>query len=285
MSEIQEKEIAQPLSADDIQKLEAELVEALGSPEFTGHAGNTGLMQRLHWPEDRYWMIRDRLLDAGRLVLGRGRGGSVTLLSAAELAVTNGGAQGEEAATVPGQTAQPLVPESQYGREEDLYTPILGSLRGGYWKQNKRLDEFECEITARQGRRQTFGTWSRPDLTAVSMVTYSYVPGRHFDLFTFEVKPAWEIDITGVYEALAHRRRATQSYVIYHCPNANAHGAVLEEIYDEASKHGVGIIVAENPSDPTTWDEKVEPLRIFLIQKSSTNLSEPHYRKKQNPKC
>jgi hypothetical protein len=93
------------------------------------------------------------------------------------------------------------------------------------------------------------------------MVTYSYLPGRHFDLFTFEIKPSGQIDITGVYEALAHRRRATQSYVIYHCPDAGPHTEVFDDICEEAKKHGIGIIVAENPADPKTWDERVEPTR------------------------
>ncbi|HZT88985.1 MAG TPA: hypothetical protein VFA12_13515 [Stellaceae bacterium] len=249
------REPAQPLSAEEIQNFETRLVAVL--QEHDGHLGNTSLIQRLGWPEDRYWMIRDRLVDAGSLALGRGRGGSVTLIAAAEM-LDAGEQEGQDA--IRSAEPQAEIP-IEYQREEYLYTPILNSLQSGYWKQNKRLDEFECEITARQGRRQTFGTWSRPDLTAVSMVTYSYVPGRHFDLFTFEVKSSREIDITAVYEALAHRRRATQSYVVYHCPDANTHDAILGDICEEASKHGIGIIVAENPADPKTWDERVEPTR------------------------
>jgi hypothetical protein len=51
-----------------------------------------------------------------------------------------------------------------YGTEESLYEPIVASLRS-YWPNEKRLEEFLCEVTARLGRRQTFGTWSRPDMT------------------------------------------------------------------------------------------------------------------------
>jgi hypothetical protein len=153
--------IAQPLSADEIERLQRELVDALSLPEFGGHAGNISLIQRLGWPQDRYWMIRDRLVDAGKLVIGRGRGGSVRLpqsdtpVSAA--IDENVMPSGVEAAQVSGP---------EYEKEEDLYTPILNSLRGGYWKKNKRLDEFECEVTARQGRRQRFACarLSRPCL-------------------------------------------------------------------------------------------------------------------------
>jgi len=42
--------------------------------------GNVTLQRELGWSEDSYWPIRDRLVDAGLLELGRGRGGSVSLV-------------------------------------------------------------------------------------------------------------------------------------------------------------------------------------------------------------
>jgi type I restriction enzyme M protein len=44
-----------------------------------GSAGNGRLREALGWPEDRYWAAQTALLDAGALVSGRGRGGSVSL--------------------------------------------------------------------------------------------------------------------------------------------------------------------------------------------------------------
>lgn len=39
--------------------------------------GNGALRSELGWNEDRYWKVRTALIDEGRVVRGRGRGGSV----------------------------------------------------------------------------------------------------------------------------------------------------------------------------------------------------------------
>ena len=44
-----------------------------------GSAGNGRLREALGWPEDRYWAAQTTLLDAGALISGRDRGGSVSL--------------------------------------------------------------------------------------------------------------------------------------------------------------------------------------------------------------
>jgi len=59
----------------------------------------------------------------------------------------------------------------------------------------------------------------RPDLVVASMTTLLYVPGKLFDVTTFEVKPLDRIEVTAVYEALAHRRASTRSYVWMHIPD------------------------------------------------------------------
>ena len=52
---------------------------------FGGSAGNGRLREALGWPEDRYWAAQTTMLDAGALISGRGRGrgGSVSLPTAA----------------------------------------------------------------------------------------------------------------------------------------------------------------------------------------------------------
>jgi hypothetical protein len=254
--------VGTPLEAQAINRLEEEFLRTLEGAPFNGHAGNKSLREHLGWDDERYWMIRDRLDDAAKIVRGRGKGGSVHLLGQPQPAEASLGGTGALAVTtaVSGEDAPAgTVGGSVYGTEESLYEPIVASLRS-YWPNEKRLDEFLCEVTARLGRRQTFGTWSRPDITAVSLVTYPYVPGRHFDVTTFEVKPEWEIDVRGVYEALAHLRRATQAYIIYHCPRP-LDEPMKAQLTEEAERHGIGLILAVDPSDPSTWDEIAEPVR------------------------
>jgi len=132
------------------------------------------------------------------------------------------------------------------------------------WVKDNRFRESLVEITAKQGKKDTGGKWSRPDITVVGMTTYVYVPGKHFDVATFEVKSADWIDVTAVYEALAHRRAATRAYVIVHAPEQKsvAVETALDLVCEEAKRHGVGVIVVENLEDYGTWDERVEALRI-----------------------
>lgn len=52
-------------------------VEAL--KQFSGSAGNGKLRETLGWTEAVYDEVKQALIDAGRIVLGRGRGGSVAL--------------------------------------------------------------------------------------------------------------------------------------------------------------------------------------------------------------
>jgi hypothetical protein len=89
------------------------------------------------------------------------------------------------------------------------------------------------------------------------------VPGSHFELITFEVKAQDQVNVTAVYEALAHRRAATRSYVLLHVPQSlkAALETIIEETCSEARKHGIGVIIAEQPGDYDTWEEEVEPER------------------------
>src|SRR5271157_3626730 len=97
------------------------------------------------------------------------------------------------------------------------------------------------------------------------MTTYVYVPGRHFDVATFEIKAADWIDVTAVYEALAHRRAATRAYVILNVPESQQQlsqvESLLDQVCDEAKRHGIGVIVVADASNYESWDERVEAVR------------------------
>jgi hypothetical protein len=85
----------------------------------------------------------------------------------------------------------------------------------------------------------------------------------HFDVITFEIKTTDGIDVTCVYEALAHLRSATRSYVLLHVPSDRA-GQLEEhliEVYAEAKKHGIGVLTAGKPDDYESWEEVVDPVR------------------------
>lgn len=222
-----------------------------------GKSGNVSLIRDLNWEEDDYWSVRDSLVDAGALALGKGKGGSVRLVETVEPAAP-------AAAAPPAHVADGGAPPAGAGKEDVLYEPMAKVLRD-QWTKDSRFQSSKVEITAKQGKRPTGGTWSRPDITVIGYSVFLYLPGRHFEVATFEVKTTDQVTITAVYEALAHRRSATRSFVIYHIPGDQLNDqmeSALDEICVEAKRHGIGVIVAAKPEDYETWDERVEATRF-----------------------
>ena len=55
--------------------------------EFEGSAGNGRLRNSLGWQDDTYWNVHAALVDDGTIMVGRGRGGSVSIAAPPEKAV------------------------------------------------------------------------------------------------------------------------------------------------------------------------------------------------------
>jgi hypothetical protein len=223
-------------------------------PETGETVGNVSLMRELAWAPEEYWPVRNALLDKGVVATERGRGGSVRRFKR------------DEAVTVaappaaPGEIATVEV-QVEYS-EQQLYEPISKVIRES-WTKDYRVEDFVLEIVANQGPRKTGGIWSRPDIVVVGISVFQFVPGKHLDITTFEVKPYTALDVTAVYEAVAHLRAATRAFVVLHVPPEMAakSESLIEDIIEEASRHGVGLIIAEDVSNYETWDFKVEALR------------------------
>jgi hypothetical protein len=214
--------------------------------------GNTSLMRTLGWSERRYWYTRDSLLEEGTISRARGRGGAVRRVLSDEGANPSAIAEAE------------LVGEAALtsAREAELYAPIRDTLET-LWAKERQIEPLAVEITAAQGRKRTGGRWTRPDLVSAAVRTYRYLPGKYMEVVTFEVKPFDAVDVTAVYEALAHLRSATHAYVIFHIPTDQEES--LKETVDEACHvaraHGVGLLVISDPADFATWEEKEEARR------------------------
>jgi hypothetical protein len=219
-------------------------------PEDRG-IGNTALMRVLGWEADRYWAVRDVLLDDGVIERGRGQGGSVRRVAASPETFD---VAAKEMAV--GETA------IAFAREAELYEPMRRVIETA-WAKDHKTDPIAVVVTAAQGRRQTGGRWTRPDIVSVAVKTFRYLPGKYLEIVTFEVKPADAWDVTAVYEALAHLRSATHAYVVLHVPDSRP--ADLEKTVDElcrvARSHGIGVIVAGDPSDYATWEEHEDAIR------------------------
>lgn len=223
-----------------------------------GVIGNVSLRRSLEkdgWDEDTYWRIRNSLIERGELESGRGKGGSVRRVVEVLAPPKMPASEESDLATSAGS-------DNTQAAERVLYEPAAEVIRT-HWARDYRLDAHLVEVTAQQGARPTGGKWTRPDITVGSYKTFAYLPGRFFDLITFEIKPANALDVTVIYEALAHRRASTRAYALVHVPSSqeDASKRVLEEMASEAKRHGIGLISMGDPADYGTWEELVEAVR------------------------
>ncbi|MFY1636280.1 hypothetical protein ACN27F_23910 [Solwaraspora sp. WMMB335] len=222
---------------------------------------NPTLQRRLRWDSDRYFRARDALVDLGLLVRGRGRGGVVRRVLSERPIEERTVAVVVEAGADPHATAATV--EAAIKNELALYEPIRRVI-SDEWARDHRREPLAVEVTALQGRRATGGTWSRPDLVSVEVRTFAYVPGKYLEVTTFEVKAANAINVQAVYEALAHRRAATHSYVLLHVPaqQAEALEDAVADVAEAARTHGIGVVTAADADDYDTWEEREEARRV-----------------------
>jgi len=151
-----------------------------------------------------------------------------------------------------------------YAREAELYEPMRQVIETS-WAREHKTEPLAVVVTAAQGKKQTGGRWTRPDIVSIAVKTFRYLPGKYLELVTFEVKPEDNWDVTAVYEALAHLRSATHAYVVLHVPSSQVSDAgrerTIEELCRVARGHGIGVIVAGDPSDYETWEEHEDAVR------------------------
>lgn len=246
------------MTGPELTPEEADLYKTVPADGST--IGNQRAQQMLRWKDEKYWTTRDSLVDKSLLTRGRGRGGTlrrVVLTPATEVIAV---AVPIEIDSGPGQVA---YVEAVIRREEELYPPLAEVIRGD-WSKDHRATPIAVEIVARQGRRSTGGTWSRPDIVTVEVKTLLYIPTKILEVTTFEVKSVDAIDVQAVYEALAHRRASTHAYVVLHVPTkeAVAQEENIQSVRTVARSYGVGVITVGDPTDYSTWDELEEATRV-----------------------
>ncbi len=195
-----------------------------------GTSGNKALREQLGWSEEKYWKVRELLIEDNVVMIGGGKGGSVK-----------------------------FTPKGLFVAEKDLYDPLKETISQN-WKSNWPVDDLLIEVTASQGKKQ-LGKWSQPDLCAVTKKTYKYLSQKHISIWTFEVKPRGEMSVTHVLEAVAHSRFAHGSYVLFYIEDEDC----LEDddfthCLDEAERHGIGLATFRDPKkyESIVWHRDAE---------------------------
>jgi len=195
--------------------------------ELDGGAGNKTLREKLGWKEEKYFKVRQALIEEGLVEVGGGKGGSVHVL---------GDKEGEAE-----QADEFLEPEY----EKDHYLQVVGKLE----KQLKQdFQDAVVERTAHQGGKLTGGKWSRPDILALTVQRFEYIVQDEFISRSYEIKRGDVVDTDAVAEAAGHQRIAQLAYLVV-VPHGD-NKAIFEPTYikrrtleRECLKTGVGLIL------------------------------------------
>lgn len=240
---------ASVLSEVDVPSDERTLLALI--PSDGSAVTNLSLVKKLEargWKEAKYWRVRDRLLDSGAVIRGRGRGGSVRRRVA-------------ESQEQPSGAKLLRAPVTEVA----LYAPLMKVLQTE-WAREMRIEphQIHFEETAKQGKKATGGTWTRPDITAVSVRSFPHLPNKYLDIWTFEAKTVDWLDVTAIFEAAAHASRATRSYALLQVPENpdDRTSEILSRCEREATRLRVGLITFVDSAEFSTWETVVEAPRI-----------------------
>jgi hypothetical protein len=179
-----------------------------------------------------YFEIRNELIAAGQIGKGVGYGGSVYRIEGTE-------------------TASKTAIHHRI-RERDLYEPIRKYIEKN-WVAENDIKSFVLDKTAEQGSKKTRGVWTRPDFSLVAIHTYTYIPGKTIELITFEVKPAADFRIEGVFETAAHSRATHRSYLMIHTPNGGTDTDKFQRLMSECERFQLGLIIFDDPDNLETF--------------------------------
>jgi hypothetical protein len=232
---------------------EEELLKALNT-QFSGKANNVTLRNALKWEQDRYFVVRNLLIDSGLVRKAHGGPGGSTFAVVPPESDAN--------SLVP-EAESPLLPGSQekYPNEGALYEPMLRQIEK-FWTIDERYDSSLCRMTGLAGGKNTGGKWTRPDITVVAVQKFKFLRDPVLDVISFEIKPIGKITVEGIFQALAHRQYTNRAYVIFHTDEENFNDqSEKDRIETLAEQSGIGLILAEDPDKYETWIERVRAKR------------------------
>ena len=148
-------------------------------------------------------------------------------------------------------------------REVDLYSGVEQYLNLTFSRlisPKSKISYPFAAITAQSGGTGS-GKWSRPDLALVHLWKHKFVPNFNLDLYGFEVKTEQGCDVTGVHEALAHKRNVHYSYLTWHYPSCDFETPHFKTILENCSAYGVGLISFSSDGDASSYQRHLKARR------------------------
>jgi len=236
--------------------IEAAMLLAALPPDVST-VGNYSVRSQLALDDDTYAEAKRELREKGLIKVGPGYGGTVARVS-----------------PVPGTRAVDELPVAGLVRkEQELYEPFADWLRSSLADQD--IAFAEARITAQPaGYQRSSERWSRPDVTAVQVFRYEWLPDISVEVSTYEIKQAADAKkLESVYEAAAHGRWAHRaSLVVEQAEGVDpVPGLILDEVrrfrlglYAMRRRLEGGFDVREIMKPPLTQESQPEDLNDLL---------------------
>jgi hypothetical protein len=226
-------------------------------PDDGSTAGNYSLRSQLELDDETYARAKRELRDRGLIKVGVGYGGTVARTAATSRAPT---------------PEPPRADRHLVTRESALYEPFADWLRSSLEDQELAFSHVKITGTPR-GYRRGGGKWSRPDVTAVQVFRYEWLPEVSVEVSSYELKRVPDAEkLESVYEAAAHGRWAHRaSLVVEQEGDELAPPAILDEVrrfrlglYSMRRREDGKFDVKEHIKPPLTTDSQPEDLNDLL---------------------
>lgn len=159
--------------------------------------GNYSLRSQLELDDETYAAAKRELRTRGLIGVGVGYGGTIGRLSVSR-------------ETQAPEDESSAAQRNLVTREYELYEPFVEWLRSSL--EDQELAFSHVRIT---GYRRGGGKWSRPDVTAVQVFRYEWLPDITVEVSTYEIKRSADSEkLESPYEAAAHGRWAHRASLI-----------------------------------------------------------------------
>lgn len=248
LAERRGRRLARMVSAKGISA-EAEMMIA-ELPSDGSTIGGLRLRSLLDLDNETYTCARNELDAAGLIIRGRGKGGTIARAEA-------------KAESSPASRARLVAKES------DLYDPFLQWIQA---ELEGRPGFAHAKRTASaKGWASASGKWSRPDVTAVQVLTYEWLPHVTVEVLSYEIKRFGDAQkLESVYEAAAHQRWAHRASLVVELDREA--GALPDAMLDELRRFRLGLYAMRRRDDNSfEIREEIEPARSDDAQAEDVN--------------
>jgi hypothetical protein len=199
------------------------LLEAL--PDDGSTVGGLRIRSSLDLDDETFTRAKRELQAAQLVMLGRGRGGTIA----------------RAAAPAERRPSAGLV-----AKESDLYEPFLHWVQAGFADQPGFAHVKKTASPA--GWRSGGGKWSRPDVTAIQVIAYEWLPQVTVEISSYEIKKFADAQkLESVYEAAAHGRWAHRVSLVVELDRSSS--ALPDALLGEIQRFHLGLYVMRARED------------------------------------